>query len=53
MKADIFIAYKPSLSLMGERIRVGLGANPLRNPKYSEANPCRRMPRGIKVNPFN
>jgi hypothetical protein len=27
------------LSLMGERIRVGLGANPSRNPKYSEANP--------------
>jgi hypothetical protein len=29
------------LSSMGERIKVGLGVNPLRNPKYSEVNPLR------------
>jgi hypothetical protein len=27
------------LSLMGERIKVDLGVNPLRNPKCSEVNP--------------
>jgi uncharacterized C2H2 Zn-finger protein len=34
-------ASKQTLSLMGERIKVGLGVNPSRNPKYSEVNPLR------------
>jgi hypothetical protein len=37
------------LSLMSERIRVGLGANPSRNPKYSEANPFDVYTCGIRV----